>query len=237
MTLGKGTIATAILGYRDNDMGVAMADSDYRVVFEGQIAEGFSIGMVKKNLAKLFKADAERIATIFSGQAVVLKRNIDHPTALKYQAALQKAGAITTLKSATGSQEASATDPPPPSPPSTDTSQDDWSIAPAGSELLRANERRKYEEANLDVSHISIASSFMSFDDDSDKNNEAVAPDTSHISVAAVGEILGDGTKKEAPVNVNDLQASIAPVGAELSDNRKEHVPLELDLSHLSLSD
>lgn len=214
-----------------------MADSDYRVVFEGQIAEGFSIGMVKKNLAKLFKADAERIATIFSGQAVVLKRNIDHPTALKYQAALQKAGAITTLKSAAGATESMATEAPPPAAPTADPDQDDWSIAPAGSELLRANERRKYEEANLDVSHISIASSFMSFDSEPDPSSAAVAPDTSHISVAAVGETLADDTQKVAPVAVNDLQASIAPVGADLSDSRQEHEPLELDLSHLSLSD
>lgn len=230
-----------------------MADSDYRVVFEGQIAEGFSIGMVKKNLAKLFKADAERIATIFSGQAVVLKRNIDHPTALKYQAALQKAGAITALKTASGSKE-SPTDAASSAPsaaaaqsvPATQSSettesdnntQSDWSIAPAGSELLRANERRQYEEANLDVSHISIASSFMSFDGDSDEASNTTVPDTSHISVAAVGETLGDETRKAAAVAVNDLQASIAPVGADLSDNRQEHEPLELDLSHLSLSD
>ncbi|MEM8499649.1 MAG: hypothetical protein AAF542_16625 [Pseudomonadota bacterium] len=214
-----------------------MAESDYRVVFEGQIADGFSIGMVKKNLAKLFKADAERIATIFSGQAVVLKRNIDHPTALKYQAALQKAGAITTLKSANGSQETSAAEVQKPSPPDTKPAQDDWSLAPAGSELLRASERREFEEANLDVSHISIASSFMSFDDGANENNEVAAPDTSHISVAAVGETLGDTTQEQAAADVNELQASVAPVGAELSDNRKEHVPLELDLSHLSLSD
>ncbi len=214
-----------------------MAGSDYRVVFEGQIAEGFSIGMVKKNLAKLFKADAERIATIFSGQAVVLKRNIDHPTALKYQAVLNKAGAITSLKSATGNQETSTAEAPQAVPPVASPAEDDWSIAPAGSELLRANERRTYEEANLDVSHISIASSFMSFDDDSDESDQIAAPDTSHISVAAVGETLGDNTQKEAPVDVNELQASIAPVGADLTDDRKEHVPLELDLSHLSLSD
>ncbi|MFK7730799.1 MAG: hypothetical protein AB8B48_04175 [Pseudomonadales bacterium] len=221
-----------------------MADSDYRVVFEGQIAEGFSIGMVKKNLAKLFKADADRIATIFSGQAVVLKRNIDHPTALKYQAVLQKAGAVTALKSATGGTEPQATQTQPQgaeilatTEQAADPIQDDWSIAPAGSELLHANERRQYEEANLDVSHISIASSFMSFDTDSNQDGDVVAPDTSHLSVAAVGETLGDGSQDEAPVVVNDLQASIAPVGAELSEHKQEHEPLELDLSHLSLSD
>lgn len=237
MNTCEGADSDCYTRVRNNNVSVAMADSDYRVVFEGQIAEGFSIGMVKKNLAKLFKADAERIATIFSGQAVVLKRNIDHPTALKYQAALQKAGAITTLKSAAGEKTPSVVETPQASASSADPVENDWSIAPAGTELLRANERRQYEEANLDVSHISIASSFMSFDTDSDSDSDTVAPDTSHISVAAVGETLGDDSQKEAPVVVSDLQASIAPVGADLTENRQEHEPLELDLSHLSLSD
>ncbi len=216
-----------------------MADPDYRVVFEGQIAEGFSIGMVKNNLAKLFKADTERIATIFSGQAVVLKRNIDHATALKYQAALLKAGAVTSLKSSASRSNTSSasTTPAEPEAAPNNASSNSWSLAPTGTELLRADERRHYEEANVDVSHISVASSFMSFDEQTQSADDLPTPDTSHLSVAAVGETLGENTHKETPVIVGELQASLAPVGADLNERQQDHEPLELDLSHISLID
>jgi len=211
-----------------------MSDQSCRVIFEGSIAEGFSIGTVKKNLAQLFKADADRIATIFSGQAVVMKRNIDQATATKYQAALLKAGAITTIRVSNGTASAAAT-------PVNETAGTkktdkltDWSLAPSGSMLLSDNERTKHQELELDLSHISLASTFLI--PEAEAAVETPLLDTSHLSVAEVGATLADPSiKREEPEAVADIDATLAPVGAELADKKPEAAAPELNLSHLTI--
>lgn len=218
-----------------------MSEPTFRVVFDGQVTEGFSIGMVKKNLAQLFNADADRIATIFSGQTVVLKRNIDEQMARKYQAALLKAGAVTTIRqdddSAAGSVEPAKETPnrqASTANPDGTEQPDDWSLAPSGSMLLRDNERHKHQELDIDLSHISLASTFLSFEAEP-SSSTAAAPDTSHISIAEVGATLGDQSQTQEVTPVSDLDASLAPVGADLSDTKPAAEPSNIDISHLSL--
>ncbi|MFK8019602.1 MAG: hypothetical protein AB8B86_07530 [Pseudomonadales bacterium] len=212
-----------------------MSDQSYRVVFEGSIAEGFSIGMVKKNLAQLFKADSDRIATIFSGQAVVMKRNIDKATAVKYQAALLKAGAVTIIRISNDTTTVSAT----PENKTEDSNNTgkiaDWSLAPSGSMLLSEKERTKFEELELDLSHISLASSFLV--PEAETVSESVSLDTSHLSVAEVGATLADPaiSRGEEPEAIADIDATLAPVGAELADKKPEVEAPELNLSHLAI--
>lgn len=66
----------------------------YKVVFSGTVREGFSVEAVKTNLAKLFKIDAARVESLFSGNPIVVKQGIDAPTAGRYLAALTDAGAV-----------------------------------------------------------------------------------------------------------------------------------------------
>lgn len=213
-----------------------MTDQSYRVVFEGTIADGFSIGMVKKNLAKLFKADNERIATIFSGQPVVLKKNVDEATARKYQAALLKAGAATIIRQklpAASPQSSAAQDSPaPPIKPDTD----DWSLAPTGSVLLRDNERQHTEEREIDLSHISLASTFLMPEEQA--STAPPPPDTGHISIAEPGATLSTAKATEQPSTaIDDLNATLAPVGTELGERSPDTPAPAIDISHLSVVD
>ncbi len=66
----------------------------YQIVFSGEVAEGWPVDTVKKNFAKLFKADHKVIATLFSGHPVVIKQAIDHDSAIKYIATLASVGGI-----------------------------------------------------------------------------------------------------------------------------------------------
>jgi len=66
----------------------------FNVVFGGAVSGDHKTAELKKNLATLFKTDEKKIDQLFEASAVVLKRNIDYDQAIKYQTALQRAGAI-----------------------------------------------------------------------------------------------------------------------------------------------
>ena len=69
----------------------------YSAIFRGKITEGQDIEKVKKNLAELFKVNSEKIERLFSGNPVTIKKNMDHTTAMKYKAAMEKAGALCSI--------------------------------------------------------------------------------------------------------------------------------------------
>ncbi len=87
----------------------------YNVVFGGAASGGHKVEEVKKNLATLFKADEKKIDQLFNSSQVVLKRNVDYDQAMKYQAALQRAGAVCDVKEVAadmGQQAAAPSEPP-----------------------------------------------------------------------------------------------------------------------------
>jgi hypothetical protein len=65
----------------------------YAIVFKGELVEGFQPISVKAHMAKLLKADIEKMKMLFSGKQVVIKRTADKQEAIKYGNALKKIGA------------------------------------------------------------------------------------------------------------------------------------------------
>lgn len=213
-----------------------MSDNQHTIYFDGNIADGFSIGQVKKNLAKLFKSDAERIGQLFSGERVALKKNIDLATAKKYHAVLQNAGALVTIDAA---NDASIADDGVAHAAQEETQEKQpefsWSLAPVGSLLLRAKEKVKQVVVNIDISHLSLASVFAT--EKTKAAEEVAAPDVSHLSVAPVGEQLVESSKDEATELTLDLSSlSVEPPGTELGGGASVEVKeLQLDLSEYVL--
>ncbi|MBF7728460.1 DUF805 domain-containing protein [Pseudomonas sp. N040] len=70
-----------------------MTESRFKVIFTGEPLPGFALETVKDNLATLFKSDADRISSLFTGGPVALKRALSETEADKYLHALGKAGA------------------------------------------------------------------------------------------------------------------------------------------------
>ena len=70
----------------------------YNIVFEGNVADGYKVDEVKENLAALYKVDVERIDRLFSKPTIVLKSKLDRDSAMKYQKAFLKAGAMCRVK-------------------------------------------------------------------------------------------------------------------------------------------
>ena len=74
-----------------------MAGASFDIVFAGRMAEGADPALVQANVAKLFKTEPAKVAHLFSGQRVFIKKGVDEATARQYQAALGKAGALVEI--------------------------------------------------------------------------------------------------------------------------------------------
>lgn len=105
----------------------------YNVVFGGAVSGGHEVEEVKKNLGALFKADETKIDQLFAAPQVVLKRNIDYDQAMKYQRALQRAGAVCDVEEVVHNvdQQAAAVPTPPPIQPSAGVHMVGGEILPA----------------------------------------------------------------------------------------------------------
>ena len=68
-----------------------MSDT-FNIIFRGTILPGNELPDVKAKIAALFKLDEAKIAVVFGGKAVVLKKNCDAVMAEKLKVALNKAG-------------------------------------------------------------------------------------------------------------------------------------------------
>ncbi len=70
----------------------------YAIVFKGELLDGFQVISVKSHLAKILKADVDKMQILFSGKQVVLKRTADKTQAIKYANALKKIGADISVR-------------------------------------------------------------------------------------------------------------------------------------------
>lgn len=68
-------------------------EAQVRLVFAGEILEGFQLDEVKRRVGEAFKLDEARIAAMFSGARTVLKRSLSATEATRYVAQLGRLGA------------------------------------------------------------------------------------------------------------------------------------------------
>ncbi|TDJ39420.1 MAG: hypothetical protein E2O54_10885, partial [Gammaproteobacteria bacterium] len=141
----------------------------FRLLFRGEILEGQHTAVVKKRLAKLLGIEDARVQRLFSGEPVVIKKDVDQATAARYQAEFKSAGA--RLRVAGGKSAGSAASPPP-TPAQDAASAAAPSATPAGA------------ASTGDDPTVAEPGAMMS-DDDSEP--PPPAPDTSHLSVAETG--------------------------------------------------
>lgn len=215
-----------------------MADPRYDIYFRGEILAGADASMVKAAIAKIFKANDAKLDLLFSGKVNTIKKSVDKATAAKYQQAFKQAGAkaVITLAKDASSAEASQS---PASQPKPDTKtpsaiEGSWDILPTGSDLLKPDERRNIPDADVDTSAIKILSPFAEIE--VAEKDVPEAPDTTHISVANVGEDMNPD--RAAPVAELDLDLSafsIAEAGAILVDKKEKEIPSAPDTNHIKL--
>ncbi len=115
----------------------------YNVVFGGAVPGSHNVAEVKKNLGVMFKTDEKKIDQLFTAPQVVLKRNIDYDQAMKYQKALQRAGAICNVEEVIQNIDQRAVDTPVPP-----LIQEHSGVHMVGGEIQPAHEPETREQAN-----------------------------------------------------------------------------------------
>ncbi|MDN6871012.1 hypothetical protein QO209_01015 [Pseudomonas citronellolis] len=181
--------------------------SRFEIVFSGQTLPGADPEAVKANLAKLFQADAQRIALLFSGRRLVLKNNLDAAAADKYRAALERAGARVEVVDMAPAVEEIELAP----PPATETTPAPTPAA-ATPGRLKVAPRDEYMAAFAEVD----------------------APD---FGLAPVGTDLQDDKAEPRAPQVDLSQFSLAPVGSDMGQAKADPAAPAPDTSHLKLAD
>lgn len=197
---------------------------------------GHALPDVKQRLAKLFKADAQKIDALFTGRAVPLKRNLDQATAEKYQAVLAQAGAQVSLQGADGgtavkTPTAKAAEPSPhsqPTPAAKPAAKPaaGFTLAPVGT-LLGAP-RQQPQVAIADLSQFTLRAMDGELLDESEKPQApAVAVAVGDYDIADAGADLLTAAERERPplpeIEAGDFD--IAEPGADLLEGHHQTPP------------
>ena len=206
-----------------------MSEERYDIVFKGELVRSYQPDDVKKNIGRLFKVGGAKLDALFSGKAVVLKRNLDFDAATKYRVAIKKAGARVDLVLVAPQDVPASSSVQPPvddtpaqaveAPAAQLPDQGAFSLAPAGADL---NPDRPEVPANdIDTSAISLKAPG---EDLLNANEKASIPDTPVTlqtwDVAPAGEDLlrHDERRVDAPVQVDTEGLSVSAPGARLSE-------------------
>ena len=181
--------------------------SRYEIAFSGELAPGATLEQVEANLARLFQADAQRIALLFSGRRIVIKQNLDFDTVEKYRQAMVRAGAVPEVRPMPVEVEEIELAPPPAEVPAKPTTPSGTAPKP-----LQVAPRDEYMAAFADVE----------------------APD---FVLAPTGADLQDSRPAPQPPALDLSQFSLAPVGSDMSERRRASDIPAPDTSHLKLVD
>jgi hypothetical protein len=216
----------------------------YSVIFRGNILPGQQLPEVKARLAQLLKLDDSKLASVFSGKPVLIRKDCDLATAEKVKAALAKAGADAEIKPAnpaapvspasTSSSTAASAQPAPTAPAGT------LKVAPVGPVMTEAERAAlRKPPVQVKVDHIALekrASNFLLADDKPAKARRAEiqAPD---FGVAPPGaDLLKPEEKRVNEERELDLGGlSLAEVGADILPEDQKQPPLILAIEELDV--
>ncbi|MEM1404002.1 MAG: hypothetical protein AAGG55_11770 [Pseudomonadota bacterium] len=219
---------------------MSSADSErYDIAFSGECLEGFAEEDVRAAVGTLFKADDATLARLFSGKPQRIKRNVDRATALKYQKAMNNAGARVSISevAAETSASQSATQPTPAATASTSPPLKEPVASPEVSDLTQEADSSTTSSPSSDIQAVPlnlepVGSDVLRPDERAPWKPRDVATD--HLSVAASGTILSDPAPAPTPPPVPDL--TVADVGTTLAPQPKAAEALDLDVSAISLA-
>jgi hypothetical protein len=186
----------------------------YEIAFSGQLLPGARLEQVEANLTKLFQADAQRIALLFSGRRIVIKQNLDFAAVEKYRQAMERAGAQVEVKPMPVDVEEIELAPPPPATPAASAAPAPPAAtsATAAPATLKVTPRDEYMAAFADVE----------------------APD---FGIAPVGVDLQDARPEPEAPRVDLSQFSLAPVGSDMGELPRDTAGAVPDISHIKLQD
>ena len=180
----------------------------YEIAFQGELVAGADAQQTRQNLMRLFQADEQRIAVLFSGRRMIIKNRLDAATAERYRATLAQAGALVEVAPMAETVE----------PAAAPTEPREATPASAPTASPPSAERGSLSVAPRDA----VMAAFV----------DVQAPD---FGLAPVGADLQDEAAPVAPPRVDLSHLSLAPVGSDLGP-ASEPLPVAVpDTDHLTL--
>lgn len=183
-----------------------MSNENFEVIFAGKLVAGAQLDQVQAKVAAIFKTDAAKIAHLFSGNPVVIKKGIDQSMAQKYVAAMQAAGAICVIHN----MASMATE------------------VVSGPVASTAPSKPDPEKKGA-LSHAPPAPQTIPLSVSADQIADLKA------GLAPVGSDMNQAKQAAVAVIPDISNLSMAPVGTELSTHKKTVQPPQLDISGLSI--
>jgi len=200
-----------------------MSEASYQILVNGKLVEGVSEAQAKQNMAALFKAPVEKIEPMFSGRTLAVKKGLTKEAALKYKAAINKAGMLAAVAPMETSEAAPAAE-----ARASDTDLSHATIAPVGSTV---DETPPPAEPDIDTSGLVMGMTGIDLDDSPPVPEPQI--DTSELSAAQVGSDVTDYTPIPEP-EIDISQLSAAEVGSDVTDTVAVP-PADIDTSGLSM--
>jgi len=198
-----------------------MSEQLFEVAFYGKVSEGANPAEVRAKVGKMFNADKAKLAQLFSGKRIVIKKNLDQATAAKYKTALTRAGAECEIRpmggAAAAKPQAPAAKPPAAKAPA--------AKAPAARTAPRSSAA---SVADGDVPPPPQTDPLGITGDDIDDLAASLAP---------VGSELQDSYEEPEEPQFDLTGFDIAPVGADLGSGKKRPDPPPPDTTGLALED
>ena len=208
-----------------------MSEARFNVVFAGEMVAGADPAKVRENLAAAFKMDVSKVEALFSGKRMVVKKDADQATAMKFRAVMKQAGAVCDLErigeeSAAPASPAPGTSPaaapvpaaPSPAPAAVKSEPVPAPAAPApvkGGSLETVGTIRMGGTGFSGPFEVAPTGADMA---DKQEGPPPVVPDVSHFSVAPPGSDMGQKKDDKPPVTPDISHLSIAPPGSKLSE-------------------
>ena len=225
--------------------------AQYNLIFQGKIIDGASLDEVKSNVARLFKADAEKTAALFSGKTIVIKKNLNSESTKKYLAILKKAGAV--IQAIKIEETSSSSDSmsaglaslvnynKTASASSDDNEHEGLQLAPLGSNMLVLSHKNEITEIP-DISHLTMsAAETGSLEEFAQKTDAVELPDIESLSMSEANTgNMEEFSKKTEPVELPDIsdldmaEQDSTPLSADTSRPTPVDIP---DTSELSMSE
>ena len=196
-----------------------MSEQLFEVAFSGKLLEGADPDQVKSRVGKMFNADAAKVAQLFSGKRIVIKKNIDQATAAKYKTALNRAGADCEVKpmGAPAGEPAAAKGAP-------------EAATPAAAETVKPAAPAKPAEP-VDYGDVEPPPQTDPLGITGDQIEDLAA------SLAPVGSDMQDSYETPAEPEFDLTGFDLAPVGADLDTAKKEAPPPPPDTTGLALEE
>jgi hypothetical protein len=199
-----------------------MSDQLFEVAFFGQVSAGADPQEVKAKVGKIFNADDAKLAQLFSGKRIVIKKNVDQATAAKYQTALNRAGAECEISPLGGDAAASQSTP----VTAAETAAPAVAAAPAASAAPVSQQIETSYDGEVipppQTDPLGITGDQI----------EDLA-----VSIAPIGSELQDTYQQTEEPEIDISEFEIAPVGSELGSAKKEVNPPLPDTTGITMAD